>query len=170
MKEKLYDEERDTEGYENTVMKHMLAMTTEGLHSKAAIAVELAYRDHELQKLKAAQGIEPKLDSPAKVNGGIFGKGIPWKTVIEAAQRQYKWHMEEKAKPPKTPEQFAEEQRLLEHFFGKPPVTLTGDIVEQIRALPVGFAGSGTYVRLEDVLEIIEGAKFQAPRLPERFG
>ncbi len=170
MKQKFYDAERDTDGYENTVMKHMLAMTTEGLHSKAEIAVELAYRDHELQKLKSAQGLEAKLDSPAKVNGGIFAKGIPWKTVIEAAQRQYKWHMEEKAKPAKTTEQFAEEQRLLENFFGKPPVTLTGDIVDRIRALPVGFAGSGTYVRLEDVLEIIEGAKFKAPKLPERFG
>lgn len=55
---KLYDQERDTDGYENTVMKHMLAMTAEGLHSKAAIAVELAYRDHELQKLKAAPDAE----------------------------------------------------------------------------------------------------------------
>lgn len=120
--------------------------------------------------MQEAPEVELRLDSPAKVNGGIFGKNIPWKTVIEAAQRQYKWHMEEKAKPAKTPEQLAEEQRLLEKFFGKPPVTLTGDIVDRIRALPVGFAGSGTYVRLEDVLEIIEGAKFKAPKLPERFG
>jgi hypothetical protein len=44
------------------------------------------------------------------------------------------------------------------------------DVVERIRALPVGFAGSGTYVRLEDVLEIIEGAKLKAPKLPERLG
>lgn len=52
MKQKLYDAERDTDGYENTVMKHMLAMTTEGLHSKAEIAVELAYRDKLLADTK----------------------------------------------------------------------------------------------------------------------
>lgn len=45
----LYNEERDTDVYDELVMKHMAAMTTEGLHSKAAIAVELAYRDYELQ-------------------------------------------------------------------------------------------------------------------------
>lgn len=52
MKQKFYDAERDTDGYENTVMKHMLAMTTEGLHSKSAIAVELAYRDKLLADSK----------------------------------------------------------------------------------------------------------------------
>ena len=52
MKQKLYDAERDTDGYENTVMKHMLSMTAEGLHSKAAIAVELAYRDALIEQLQ----------------------------------------------------------------------------------------------------------------------
>jgi len=50
----LYDQERDTDGYDNLVMKHLSAMTTEGLHSKSAIAVELAYRDYELQLQKKA--------------------------------------------------------------------------------------------------------------------
>ena len=63
MKQKLYDAERDTDGYENTVMKHMLAMTTEGLHSKSAIAVELAYRDKLLADTKQRVAeLEKELD------------------------------------------------------------------------------------------------------------
>lgn len=63
MKQKFYDAERDTDGYENTVMKHMLAMTAEGLHSKAEIAVELAYRDKLLadSKQRIAE-LEKELD------------------------------------------------------------------------------------------------------------
>ena len=51
---KLYNEERDTDGYDNLVMKHMMAMTIEGLHSKAAIAIELAYRDWQIEQLQEA--------------------------------------------------------------------------------------------------------------------
>jgi len=51
---KLYNEERDTDGYDNLVMKHMMAMTAEGLHSKAAIAIELAYRDWQIEQLREA--------------------------------------------------------------------------------------------------------------------
>ena len=51
---KLYNEERDTDDYDNLVMKHMMAMTTEGLHSKAAIAIELAYRDWQIEQLREA--------------------------------------------------------------------------------------------------------------------
>lgn len=54
MKQKLYNDERDTDQYDNLVMKHMLAMTTEDLHCKSAIAVELAYRDHQIDKLRKA--------------------------------------------------------------------------------------------------------------------
>ena len=50
--EKLYNKERDTDGYDNLVMKHMMAMTAEDLHSKAAIAVELAYRDKCIAELE----------------------------------------------------------------------------------------------------------------------
>jgi len=107
---------------------------------------------------------EPKLDSPAKVNGGIFGKGIPWKTVIEAAQRQYKWHMEEKAKPPKTPEQLKEDQLLLQHFLGNRSPVFLPDVVEQIRALEIGEdAWMSEEIGFNEckkrVLSIIEGAK-----------
>lgn len=51
---KLYNEERDTDDYDNLVMKHMMAMTTEGLHSKAAISIELAYRDWQIEQLRGA--------------------------------------------------------------------------------------------------------------------
>lgn len=50
----LYNKERDADGYENIFMKHMLAMTNEDLHSKAAIAVELAYRDWQIEQLREA--------------------------------------------------------------------------------------------------------------------
>lgn len=51
---KLYNEERDTDGYDNIVMKHLLAMTTEELHGKVTIAVELAYRDWQIEQLREA--------------------------------------------------------------------------------------------------------------------
>lgn len=54
MTTKLYDEERGTDGYDNLVMKHMMAMTSEDLHGKAAIAVELAYRDKQIAQLREA--------------------------------------------------------------------------------------------------------------------
>ena len=51
---KLYNKERDTDGYDNIVMKHLLAMTTEELHGKVIIAVELAYRDWQIEQLREA--------------------------------------------------------------------------------------------------------------------
>ena len=54
MTQKLYNEERDTDQYDNLVMKHMLAMTAEEMHGKAAIAVELAYRDWQIEQLREA--------------------------------------------------------------------------------------------------------------------
>lgn len=54
MTKKIYDEDRDTDKYESTVMKHMLAMSAEDLYGKAAIAVELAYRDWQVEQLREA--------------------------------------------------------------------------------------------------------------------
>jgi hypothetical protein len=39
--------------------KHMLAMTAEGLHSKADIAIQLAWRDKEIATLKEKQQENP---------------------------------------------------------------------------------------------------------------
>jgi hypothetical protein len=36
----------------NYYSKHVLAMTKEGLHDKSDIAAELAYRDHDIAKLR----------------------------------------------------------------------------------------------------------------------
>lgn len=47
---KLY-EEREIDELD-TYIDHVSAMTTEGLHSKSAIAAELAFRDEEINKLK----------------------------------------------------------------------------------------------------------------------
>ena len=50
--EKLYAE-RDAEAQGDYYFKHVDAMTREGLHSKSAIAAELAHRDIIIDKLKA---------------------------------------------------------------------------------------------------------------------
>ena len=44
--------ERDIEELGHLYVMHVDAMTREHLHSKSAIAAELAVRDHEIQKLK----------------------------------------------------------------------------------------------------------------------
>ena len=41
-------QERDTEEQGDVYLKHINAMTEEGLHSKAAIAAELAHRDIQI--------------------------------------------------------------------------------------------------------------------------
>jgi len=51
---KLYAERdvEDSDALYDSYMKHISAMTTEDLHSKSAIAAELAYRDVQIEKLK----------------------------------------------------------------------------------------------------------------------
>ena len=44
--------ERDILKQGNHYMRHVAAMTAEGLHSKSDIAAELAYRDIEIERLK----------------------------------------------------------------------------------------------------------------------
>jgi hypothetical protein len=46
--------ERDAKSLEPHLYNHMLAMTAEGLHSKAAIACELAWRDAKIEQLTNA--------------------------------------------------------------------------------------------------------------------
>lgn len=50
--EKLYAE-RDIEYQDDHYLKHVSAMTTEDLHSKSAIAAELAHRDLRIKELEA---------------------------------------------------------------------------------------------------------------------
>ena len=52
MSDKQYAE-RDPVELEPHYIKHVSAMTAEGLHSKSAIAAELAYRDKEIESLRA---------------------------------------------------------------------------------------------------------------------
>lgn len=49
--DKLYAE-RDAMSQGQHYVNHVNAMTGEGLHSKAAIAMELAHRDIEIERLK----------------------------------------------------------------------------------------------------------------------
>lgn len=53
MSEKLYAQ-RDRQELGQYCCDHVLAMTRENLHSKAAIAAELGYRDAEIARLKTA--------------------------------------------------------------------------------------------------------------------
>ena len=46
--------ERDILKQGNYYMRHVAAMTAEGLHNKSDIAAELAHRDMEIARLKAA--------------------------------------------------------------------------------------------------------------------
>lgn len=51
MEEKIY-KNRDIEDQGHYYSGHVAAMTGEGLHSKSAIAAELAHRDMEIDRLK----------------------------------------------------------------------------------------------------------------------
>ena len=44
--------QRDLENLGESYLRHVWAMTEEGLHSKSDIAAELAFRDLEIDKLK----------------------------------------------------------------------------------------------------------------------
>lgn len=61
MSEKLYGH-FDSSEYEPHYCKHVMAMTAEELHSKADIASELAYRDQEIERLRAEnEGLKEKI-------------------------------------------------------------------------------------------------------------
>jgi len=57
MTEKLYGD-RDPRKQGKFYTDHLMAMTEEGLHDKSDIAMELAYRDIELHRLKEVLRIE----------------------------------------------------------------------------------------------------------------
>jgi hypothetical protein len=50
----LYNKARSLTALEPHYSRHVSAMTSEGLHSKSDIAVELAFRDQEIARLRAA--------------------------------------------------------------------------------------------------------------------
>ena len=62
-------EEREIDELD-TYIDHVSAMTTEGLHSKSAIAAELAFRDSRIEFLegKLAECLKLALDNTAKAN------------------------------------------------------------------------------------------------------
>lgn len=55
--------ERDVEEYHDLYLRHLMAMTTERLHSKMSIAAELAWRDSEIERLKN-NGLAEMLSTP----------------------------------------------------------------------------------------------------------
>lgn len=59
----------------------------------------------------AADGVTdgwPKLDSPASIGGGSFGKGVSSRLLVEAAQRKYEFEAEDSAR--------TQEQRVKEEM------------------------------------------------------
>jgi hypothetical protein len=64
---------RDAIGQGDHYLRHLLAMTAEGLHSKSDIAAELAHRDIQIDAL-AAQGEAAKArDTAVAIVDGILG-------------------------------------------------------------------------------------------------
>ena len=60
--------ERDILKQGNHYMRHVAAMTTEGLHDKSDIAAELAHRDIEINRLRnAAEAAANWMDSHGEV-------------------------------------------------------------------------------------------------------
>ena len=83
MSAKLYSE-RDPMALEPYFSQHMAAMTAEGLHSKAAIAAELAFRDARIAALEAyAKSLEETGDS-LYTAAGCFGYGVNEREKKEA--------------------------------------------------------------------------------------
>ena len=81
--------ERDPMALEPYFSQHIAAMTAEGLHSKAAIAEELAHRDARIAALEAyAKRLEEASEA--------MDKTLKWAQVISRGQK-----MMEKAKETK---------------------------------------------------------------------
>jgi len=70
----LYDKEATAKDLEPWFSKHMMAMTAEGLHSKAEIAIELARRDIQIEALQKSL-VYPQAISVALSNCLISSKG-----------------------------------------------------------------------------------------------
>lgn len=81
--------QRDTESLGNTYIKHVEAMTAEGLHAKSAIAAELAWRDDKIEKLESLVFSDTVGETPVAAmrvctyNGGHFGDLVLEKKVDE---------------------------------------------------------------------------------------
>lgn len=70
--------ERDILKQGNHYMRHVAAMTTEGLHDKSDIAAELAHRDIEIKRLRnAAEAAANWMDN----NGEVVFAGGGWGAV-----------------------------------------------------------------------------------------
>lgn len=66
--------ERDIMALGEYYVRHVSAMTSEGLHSKAAIAAELAHRDEQIdQLLSALRSLNAHYDDLCKSNPGFMG-------------------------------------------------------------------------------------------------
>ena len=66
--EKKHYAKRDPESQGIHYINHVAAMTGEGLHAKSAIAAELAHRDIEIERLRAALAAPAPPDAPAEAH------------------------------------------------------------------------------------------------------
>lgn len=89
--EKLYAE-RDSDDLCEYYFRHVMAMTAEGLHAKNKIAAELAWRDREIDRLRAAlphptPAAEPVdvaslLPAPATEGPDVLRDGGEWLATV----------------------------------------------------------------------------------------
>jgi hypothetical protein len=67
---------RDHQAQGEHYLRHISAMTAEGLHAKSAIAGELAYRDMEIERLRAELAEWEKLRDPSILHANLL-RGLP---------------------------------------------------------------------------------------------
>ncbi len=90
-----------------------LMMGASSWEGRVEISDVLANIDDFSAAHAAPEQKEPKLDKPARVGNGTFGVGVSSRMVVEAAQRQHEYHLEQQSM---TPEQRAEQDRRDEAF------------------------------------------------------
>ena len=84
----MYNLERDIDPYVELYTRHIQAMTVEKLHDKGDIASELAWRDYEIDALKAKLEIAVEgLREIASYYGITVGQTISGKLIIGLAAK-----------------------------------------------------------------------------------
>jgi hypothetical protein len=116
-----------------------------------AVALMLDQLIAEQEKAEAVP-TDLKLDAPALVGHTSFGKGIPWKTVIECAQRHFEWKDDPKA----TPEQIAEFRDVL---LNSAAIKVSDEIMAQAQTFASAWSLVGSRFDDGNALHNAEAAK-----------
>lgn len=106
----------------------------------------------------------PKLDKPAKVGNVRFREGVAWRTVIEAAQRQYEYDVtpEKEADRIKRGNEAMERFRNLLAAAPAEPVSSENEILQL--AFEIGGTEGGDYTfELHELLEFVRRIQAAPP-------